>query len=339
MIWSVYDLQALSTCERLAHEFGLQQADLADHNPGQVTMGIEIEVPWSSFFPGLWSEFGLAGRKVASLSAAELAELSRRCAVAEQDLLPKLHSTVACGVPRGNDRYWEFSLPPAHDAGLIAEQVRLMSAAGVLPRDKPHSLHVTLGDLPRCPDIYYLCTLLEVEFVDPLRIKAGIEQTRQTIHTGWARKGLAGVFQKGPDELQGGAAMAAEIRMLQLPVRDDDFLRLMRMVQWCSSAIADRLRGHRSDAASAWVAAMEAVKRSLLEEGFPLVNWSRGGQKYEVWERFVESMPRLRSALQPTCSLLMSAALHERFAIESPFGDDQFSTTLDHVNNERRPVC
>ncbi len=116
---------------------------MPEPSPGVHTIGIEVEVPWSSYFPGLWKEYGLDQRKVSALSADELADLGRRCGDLEVDLLPQLRKTVECGVPRGNDRYWEFSLNPAHDAGLLVEQVRLLSAAGVLPRDRKHSLHVT----------------------------------------------------------------------------------------------------------------------------------------------------------------------------------------------------
>lgn len=291
-----FDGAARLACVRLARAFDLEMSQPDGHS-GVVSIGIEIEVPWSSYFPGLWREFGLDSRKVSTLQADELAELGRRCAALESDLLPRLHKTVECGVPRGNDRYWEFSLKPANDVSLLVEQVRLLSAAGLLPRDRKHSLHVTVGDMPRCEELYYLCMLLELEFVDPQRIREGIAQTRQTIHTGWARKGLAGIFEKGQGELQGGAAVAAEIRMLQLPTTDTEFARLMDRVQWGVNAISDRLHGRMTSAASQWRCVMERAKDSLRAEGLPLENWSRGGQRYEVWEQFAQAMPRMRDAL------------------------------------------
>lgn len=291
-----FDRAARQACLDLAEAFGLE-ATLPEPNPGAHTIGIEVEVPWSSYFPGLWKEYGLDQRKVSALPADELVELGRRCSELEQDLLPMLRKTVECGVPRGNDRYWEFSLNPAHDTGLLVEQVRLLSAAGVLPRERKHSLHVTVGDMPRCEDLYYLCTLLEVEFVDPQRIRDGINQTRSAIHTGWARKGLAGIFEKGVSDLKGGATRGAEIRMLQLPQSHEDFARLMARVQWGVNAIADCRAGRDTLAAEMWRVTMARTKQLLADQGLPLENWSRGGQRYEVWEQFAQAMPRLRHSL------------------------------------------
>lgn len=322
-----FDLAARQACLDLAEAFSLE-ASLPEPSPGAQSIGIEVEVPWSSYFPGLWEEYGLDQRKVSALGPDELTELGRRCTELELDLLPRLRKTVECGVPRGNDRYWEFSLNPAHDTGLLVEQVRLLSAAGVLPRERKHSLHVTVGDMPRCEDLYYLCTLLEVEFVDPQRIRDGINQTRSAIHTGWARKGLAGIFEKGASDLKGGATRAAEIRMLQLPQDDAGFASLMARVQWGVNAIADCRAGRDTLAAAMWRITLARTKKMLADQGLPLENWSRGGQNYEIWDRFVEAMPRLRLALAPARTLIESVCLEGRFAIEPTSVDDQPNTHI-----------
>ena len=296
---SVFDNQARTTCELLSESFDVSSHTL-DLAPCQVSIVIEIEVPWSSYFPNLWSEFCLEQRKISALSAAELADLSTRCAVLERDILPRLHKTVECGIPRGNDRHWEFSMRPVHSASLLVEQVRLLTAAGLLPRDRKHSLHITLGDIPRCEPLYYLGMLLELEFVEPQRIRDGIAQTRNVIHTGWTRKGLAGIVEKGSTELEGGATCASELRMLQLPQTDAESARLMNMVQWGANAIADLRGGRDTQAAQTWQSLQFTAVRMLHRHGLPAENWSRNGQNYEAWSRFADAMPEMRREFSAT---------------------------------------
>lgn len=278
-------------------------------------MGIEIEVPWSSYFPELWEKYGLAERKIYSLPADELNMLNAECAKLEIDLQPRLHKTVECGVPRGNDRYWEFAFRPVSEGALVVEQTSLMTEAGVLPRDKGHALHITVGEIPRCTALYQLSMLLEAEFVDPERIRHGIAQMSKKIHTGWGRKGSSGIFEKGPEELQGGASVASELRMLQLPASDHDFGRLMDTVQWSVNAIQDRRQGLDTTAASQWQEFEVRAAGVLHSHGLSNANWFKsgpnGGIDHAAWARFgerleeirldlIESLPAdLKDALQP----------------------------------------
>lgn len=294
------DQLALETCHRLAAEFKAP-CRVNEAVPGAVSIGIEVEVPWSSYFPALWLKYRLNERKISAFHADELLALSADCSAIEASLLPRLQRTVECGVPRGNDRYWEFAFSPVHDTRLLVEQVRLITAAGLMPRDRKHSLQVTVGDIPPCVSMYYLAMLLEVEFVDPQRVLAGIEETRKTIHTGWARKGRSGLYGKGPADLVNGCQVASEIRMLQLPVDDHELARLMSIVHWGVNAIHDLRAGLETDGANQWSEFEAGAADALRRLGLPTSNWDRGieggGIRYDIWARFSELMVYLKDEL------------------------------------------
>lgn len=301
------DLEAITVAHGLANEFGLATACAKEKlNPGALSVGIEIEVPWSSYFPGLWDKYGLAGRRISALSSSELIELTQECTALEHVLLPKLQKTVECGIPRGNDRYWEYAFNPVHDTSLLVEQVRLLTCAGLLPRQRKHSLQVTVGGMPRCRSLYYLAMLLEVQFVDPERIRSGIAQTDTIIHTGWARKGLAGILEKGPEDLKNGCKVASEIRMLQLPAEDEGFSRLMATVQWGVNAMAEHRAGLETSAAQQWRQFEACASNALRRHGFNDSNWSRieaTARRHDVWQKFGTKLSLLRMELSSAFDL------------------------------------
>lgn len=307
-----FDEEARQTVCRLAQAFNLPEPSVRDRS-GRVSMGLEIEVPWSSYFPQLWDKYDLANRKVYSLSKDELDQLGLECAEIEKTLLPRLQQSVECGVPRGNDRYWEFALRPSCQADLLVQQVGLLTQAGLLPRDKRHSLQVTIGGIPPCKSLYKLAMLLEVEFVDPDRIRSGIDQMGSTIHTGWGRKGRAGVHLKGGDELQGGAQVASELRMLQLPQDERDLARLMATVEFGVNAIMDLREGLSTEAAVQWQEFESATTEVLLAHGLPDANWfssgSDGGVDSQAWERFAD---RLDVICDDLMERLPNALVHAR---------------------------
>jgi hypothetical protein len=294
------DVEAADTCGRLASTFGLDRVDQVPM-PGVVPVGIEIEVPWRSYFPGLVQRYGLDARRFQDLRREESAALTAECSELELLLRPRLEATVVCGVPRGNDRYWEFAFAPACDVSHTLEQVRLLSAAGLLPRDRKHSLHITLGGIARCKSVYFLAMLLESRYVDPQRLVEGADRGLHPSNN-WGRKGLAGVLEKGASELVAGAQVACEMRMLQLPVDDSVFRELMATVRQAADAIADHIAGVPSDKARQWREFQAEAEGVLARRGLPLNNWWRGGidggVNRDAWRRFSESLELVRHELR-----------------------------------------
>lgn len=302
---------APSTLDSAAHAVGEQLAaafGLARHRPtpcpGTTPIGLEIEVPWSSYFPELWERFDLAHRKVRDLSVAETNALSAACADLEKDLLPRLHRTVACGVPRGNDRYWEFALDPVHDVTLLTHQVALLGDAGLLPRNRRHSLQITLGNLRATADVYHLAMLLELHTVDAHRVTFGLDQARAIVHTGWARKGQAGVLQKGASDLKHGSTVACELRLLSLPTEDGAFDHVMRLASFGANAIAQVQAGQTSELTERWRAQVAWQGRVLREHGLPNRRWKDRSQDASVWAGFAGHLDGLREQILAGCELL-----------------------------------
>jgi len=299
---SPLDSTGLKTCQQLGAALGVpRQTNVVI--PGAVPIGIEIEVKFSSYFPQLWQEFGLHHRGFGAMNKSEMEEFSAKCTEAEKVLLPKLQATVEAGVPRGNDRYYEFALDPVHDAGLLVEQVEVLTAGGVLPRDRRHSLQVTIGDIRATPDVYYLAMLLELHTLDPERIASGIEQTDKVIHTGWARKGRSGVFEKGAADLKHGSDVACELRPLQLPLDREGLIQLMRDASWGSNAIAIKQGGLQPadpEGLERWEAFVVRARQALCDAGLPDRNWG-GGHAIDqsAWKAFGDCLQDLRSSLVP----------------------------------------
>ena len=280
----------------------------------RVSMGLEIETPWSAHFPELWERFGLSARSVGSLPPEELEELSAACAEREAVLLPRLLQTVACGVPRGNDRYWEFAFAPARDPALLAEIIRLLSRSGLLPRRKPLSLQITLGGVRADEDAQELALLLTALCAPASRLRLGIEQTRTAIHTGWARKGSSGVHEKQAHELSHGALFACEIRPLLLPVSDADASALLRVASelgsalWASQSGEASIGGPGRTEIAAWRSFREraaALREGLRLPSLPELRWGPGRPiARPAWDRFIEGFgdlaPLLRDALRQT---------------------------------------
>jgi len=313
------DAAARASCRSLSEAFGIPSAhsillgapgsagvapmratpstERAAALPPAVSMGLEIETQWSAHFPELWERFGLAKRGIKALGAQELDALSLACSEREAVLLPRLKKTVECGIPRGNDRYWEFAFLPAANPDLLAEQIRLLSAAGLLPREGPRSLQITLGGLRSETDAVALAWLLAAFCVDSGRIRRGINLTRQIIHAGWARKGSAGVHEKTADELMHGARRAVEIRPLLLPATHSETLFLLRLASQAAAALALRqgapsLAAHAPAAklVQAWMAYRRQSERLLALKRMPAwaaLAWETGRTpNYAAWEAF-----------------------------------------------------
>jgi hypothetical protein len=196
------------------------------------TLGAEIEVQWSAYFPELWERFGLSERRVADLPPGELEELTAACAKIEATLRPRLEKSVECGVPRGNDRYWEFALRPVGDAALLAEQIALLTAAGLLPREGRRSLQITVAGIRQGEDAMWMAIALSAFAGDGRRWAEGLAlHEKGGLRAGWSRKGKGGVLEKSPEELAGGAPFACEFRPLLLPAGDAELLETLRAAQ------------------------------------------------------------------------------------------------------------
>lgn len=128
--------------------------------------------------------------------------------------------------------------------------------------------------------------------VDPERMLSGPAASTAAIHTGWLRKGRAGIHRKDAAELALGSQVACELRPLQLPTDDRCFQDLLHTLAWgveCVTGHADRESRQR------WDGFVAQAKAALLRHGLPPGNWADAPPG--VWERFARAMPRLREEL------------------------------------------
>lgn len=265
----LFDERAAQACRRL--ELAFEAPSLAPFAPlaeARPSLGGEIEIPWSGYFPQLWDRFGL-DRGFAALSLEERLALSEACSREEEALRPRLLKTVECGVPRGNDRYWEFAFDPVVDWRWLDRKIELLEGSGLLPNNGARSFQITIAGLRQGPDAQALARLLEAIASSPRRLQMGLDAAaRSVIHTGWARKGSGGVHEKGPEELKGGAPFACEFRTLSLPADPEARRRLLATASLGALAIEHAARTEApTDLARAWMAWREECETTLAQAG------------------------------------------------------------------------
>lgn len=295
---------ARACCARLREAFGLGEVQAPDlWGGGQggpfafaPSMGIEVEVPWRLYFPQLWSEFGMS-RGFSALGPDEARALAAACAELEEQLLPRLRMSAACGVPRGNDRYWEFALDPCTDWRLPCAQLELLRAAGLLPAEPGLSLQITIGGARAGSGAQAMARLLEALCSSPARLASGLEAAaRGKIHSGWARKGSGGVLEKQAQELKLGALRACEFRTLAMPGGESELRGLLSRASAAGAALSASQAGADSELAKAWGRFESGCGRAMAGLGIPSLEWERGSPiPTAAWGRYIESFGEARA--------------------------------------------
>lgn len=270
---SDFDAQARLACRRLEALFGARSHPEHALGAPRPSLGAEIEIPWSGYFPELWERFGLA-RGFSALSLEERLALSEACSEQEALLRPRLERAAACGVPRGNDRYWEFAFDPVCDWRWLDREIELLEGSGLLPNNGARSFQLTVGGMRQGPDAQALARGLEALASNPSRLAAGLESAKSIIHTGWARKGSGGVHEKGSGELKGGAPWACEFRTLLLPQEADRRRQTLAMASLGALAIERSASAPQSPLAQAWAGWRQECEAALRERGADDLAWS-----------------------------------------------------------------
>ncbi len=266
---------------RLQDRFGLQPIPVTPMPCADgVLIGFEVEVPWSAYFPSLWSKHFLNGeRTYESMDAFTRAALSTECSRLEAALLPRLEATVECGVKRGRDRYWEFVLPPVSNACLSAQLIESLTGAGLLPRGI-FSLHATISGIASRRDAFLMLLLLELLFGRKERVMQGCRGLGA-----WARKGDGGIVTK-INNLLYDSPLAYELRTLELPLSREERTVLL-------SAIAQATRCFSS--ASCAENIRKQVKVLVEAHGLPFKPWGSPRSSPEIWETYIAHFERLKS--------------------------------------------
>lgn len=275
------DIDAGLVLRRLQDRFGLQPLPVTPMPCADgVLVGLEVEVPWSAYFPTLWSKYFLNGAlSYADMDAFKRAALSTECSVLEAALLPRLEAAVGCGIKRGRDRYWEFVLPPVSDACLSGQMIEFLTEAGLLPRGI-FSLHATISGIATRRDAFLMLLLLELLFGRKERVVQGCRGLGA-----WARKGDGGIVTK-INNLLYDSPLAYELRTLELPPSREERTVLL-------SAIARATRCFSSAPCAENI--RQQVKELIESNGLPFKPWGSPRSSPEIWERYLENFDSLKS--------------------------------------------
>jgi hypothetical protein len=249
------------------------------------TIGVEVEVRFSSYFPQLFDEYRLDLKPYSTLTPHQQTDFLRKLAPLEQPLQQKLLKSVECGVPKGKDRYWEFATRPAFHPDLIADELNLLRQAGLIPWTHCHSLHVTIGGLWMGKTAGMLLMILELlGYTSKARIMSGVDPKRAV---SWSRKGRAGMRQRITD-LEYDSNVAVELRTLELPGTHQDTQWLL-YVTWL---LAECLR--RPDLRDIWDTILAAAI-SLIPDMDITSNWGPGYENVDKWIKFADTIEHVDS--------------------------------------------
>lgn len=249
-----------------------------------MSLGLEIECSWRSYFPDLWVD------GFPNVSAEEMQRITEECLKREAVLLPKLLRTVACGVPRGADRYWEFAFDPVTDVSIVCNQIAVLQANGLIPPGD-HSLHITIGGIRVNRETYYLAFLIEMLLCSPERIGSAFHAANKKMSAGWARKGYAGVFEKEGRELMHGEYVAAEFRICELPGDLNKLYSALKLIQKYAKALHLMQHGSVSYEFLEMVGyARDILKKHHLSDE----NWKKPNLEPDMWTKFMAAYPLIR---------------------------------------------
>lgn len=178
-------------------------------------IGLEIESPFSFYFPELISKHFPNGKLYADFDMDDINQFNIDLTKQEPDVLDKLHTaSVKYGLKRGKDRYWEFVLPPSDNLQYHNNTISSLVNDNLLPVDIELSIHFTISNINR-DEAFATLLPLELKYTTANRIKSGFVE-RQCNRT-WNRKGNCGIKKKLAHELEFDKE-AYELRMLKVPM-------------------------------------------------------------------------------------------------------------------------
>lgn len=253
-----------------------------------VTIGCEVEVRFSSYFPELYEKY-LKGTSYDKLSNKQKLNFGAEVSEAERDLIDQLAKSYACGVPKGQDRYYEFANKPVYHPYTLTVELGLLRDVGLIPKGFKHPLHITIGGLGHSQDVGYMLMTLELlGYTSPARIWDVAVSDKAVA---WARKGRAGMRERSAAELSLGTTKAIELRTLELPDSQTEIEKLFGLTHRMATIITGK--GTDQD-----VLRLARVWEELAEIGHVhdidvYSNWGRPYDNPQIWIDFANKLPNI----------------------------------------------
>ncbi len=254
------------------------------------SIGIEIEVNWSAYFPQEYAEWFFGGkRKYADFDDWERVEFDVICTRLDARMLPLLeHNTRELGLTRGKDAYWEFVFPPLSDIQEIVRLIEMLHTQGVLPLSIPHSLHLTVANLVPDNDCALLATCLEIlSGVTAERLRTGIHSKDPNFLASWARRWNRGMRARPKSELLLGAERAVEFRIPVVPGTITEIRKLLEFTQKFGETVEKIQMGW--SATMEWKSIREWLGHELQKHWLDIKkDWGNPTTHGEIWKKYAD---------------------------------------------------
>lgn len=269
-----FDIIAKETVDKLSSAFDKTPSVLPELIY-PMSVGIEIEVNFRYLFPELFAKYFQDGTPFYQRTTEERELISQEITEQEKAILPLLKKTVECGIPRGLDKYWEFSFNPVYNLFLIVSQVDILSQAGLIPPGK-HSLHITFAGQKSTPKHYWILMALELLYTDKERIASAFTE-HGTTSTTWAKKGEGGIMQKNSYDLS-GSEVGFEFRTLTFNGNKDSLYEMFQLMSFLNNSEKT----------------IQAIKEKVTSIGLPDENWQKPHTNSVIWNRYIENFEFLK---------------------------------------------
>ncbi len=242
--------------------------------PSTFPIGAEIEVKFKYYFPEIFTKY-FENKKWFSYDEQDKKTISDLITNEEKDFLPILEATVEAGIPRGNDRYWEFSFNPVNDLTLLYYQIEILKKANLIPKGE-HSIHLTIGNINPNKKLYHILMILELLFLKKERILSGYN-FEKNINGTWAKKGRAGVLIKNNNDLI-DSNKGTEFRTLCIYDDTDVYLLLKTLhnLLYYDNTLF-----------------IKNVIDKMSTYNLPDKNWENIHKNFDVWLRYSENFDNL----------------------------------------------
>lgn len=181
-------------------------------------IGIEIECPFSFYYPDLYERYFKSGKKFHEYSSYQLKGLNQELQKRQPLILQKLTNfSRQNNITRGQDRYWQFVFPPQYDCSKHYQIIRKLTNENLLPLEKPLSVHFTISGIDR-DKAYAVLFFLELKYLTKERLLQGFGN--QYFMPAWGKKLCkTGILKKDSRKLI-DADYAYQLRILKLKMSD-----------------------------------------------------------------------------------------------------------------------
>jgi hypothetical protein len=268
-----FDYHGGKTVENLSSAFSIPVPNIDDlFCP--YSIGIEIEVKFRYYFPDIFDQYFTDG-KFDTLTQEEKLRISTLIAQQETIILPQLEKVVYCGIPKGVDKYWEFSFNPVYNIKYLIQPILILKELNLIPSGR-HSLHITLGGIKPTRTIYWILAYLQLLYIDKHRIQEALEKADIGNGYSWGKKGLAGILHKFQSDLE-ECREGFEFRTLYIDDQSD--------IIGLFTTLNTLLTMHHS---CQHIEALDQLANKFKDFGLTDDNWGRPHQNQKKWEQYVE---------------------------------------------------